>query len=105
MDGTGRPLLQPNPQAPTQSMLFGRSVVVLSNKTLPTANSAYPFIIGDLKAAVILWDRKQMSLDMTTVGGNTWYTNSLELRAIEREDVTLWDDEAVIYGTIPVPAS
>lgn len=105
MDGTGRPLLQPNPQAPTQSMLFGRNVVVLSNKTLATANSKYPFIIGDLKAAVILWDRKQMSLDMTTVGGNTWYTNSLELRAIEREDVTLWDDEAVIYGTIPVPAS
>jgi HK97 family phage major capsid protein len=104
MDGNGRPLLQPDPTAPTASLLFGRRVVVLSNKTIPTATGKMPFIVGDLKEAIVLWDRKQMSLDMTDIGGEAWRTNSMELRAIEREDVTLWDSEAVVYGTITQPA-
>jgi HK97 family phage major capsid protein len=99
----GRPLLQPNPQAPTSHMLFGRPLVVLANTTLATTAGKAPFIVGDLKEAVILWDRKQMSLDITTVGGDSWRTNSTEIRAIEREDVTLWDAEAVIYGEITLP--
>jgi HK97 family phage major capsid protein len=105
MDGNGRPLLQPDPTSPTQSMLFGHRVVVLSNKTIPTATGKMPFIIGDLKEAVILWDRKQMSLDMTNIGGEAWRTNSVEIRAIEREDVTLWDSEAVVYGQITQPVA
>lgn len=104
MDGNGRPLLQPDPTSPTTHTLFGHKVVVLSNKTIATSAGKAPFIIGDLTEAVILWDRKQMSLDMTDIGGEAWRTNSMELRAIEREDVTLWDSEAVVYGTITLPA-
>lgn len=104
MDGNGRPLLQPDPTSPTSHTLFGHSVVVLSNKTLATVAGKAPFIIGDLAEAVILWDRKQMSLDMTDIGGEAWRTNSMELRAIEREDVTLWDSEAVVFGQITLPA-
>jgi HK97 family phage major capsid protein len=33
-DADGRPLLQPDPTKPTQKLLFGKPVVVLSNKTL-----------------------------------------------------------------------
>ncbi|MGE0993029.1 phage major capsid protein, partial [Bacillus sp. GMa5/2] len=37
-----------------------------------------------------------------TEGGNAWRTNTSEFRAIEREDVTPWDTEAVVYGQIIV---
>lgn len=102
-DNDGRPLLQPDPTNATRKMLFGRPVVVLSNKTIATdSDGNAPFIIGDLKEAVVLWDRQQMSIDMTKEGGNAWRTNTTEFRAIEREDVTLWDSEAVVYGLLDI---
>lgn len=101
-DGNGRPLLQDDPQDATQKRLFGRLVVVLSNKTIATESGKAPFIIGDLKEAIVLWDRKQMSLDMTKEGGEAWRSNTTEFRAIEREDVTKWDEEAVVYGQIDI---
>lgn len=102
-DADGRPLLQPDPTNSTGKLLHGRSVVVLSNKTIATTvGNLVPFIIGDLKEAIVLWDRQQLSVDMTKVGGNSWRTNSTEFRAIEREDVTVWDSEAVVYGQLDI---
>lgn len=101
-DGKDRPLLQDDPQDATQKRLFGHRVIVLSNKTIATDEGKAPFIIGDLKEAVVLWDRKQMSLDMTKEGGEAWRSNTTEFRAIEREDVTAWDPEAVVYGQIDI---
>ncbi|WP_100619094.1 phage major capsid protein [Bacillus cereus] len=102
-DKNGRPLLQPDPTNPTRSLLSGKPVITLSNKTIATdKDGKAPFIVGNLKEAIILWDRKQLSIDMTTEGGNAWRTNTSEFRAIEREDVTPWDTEAVVYGQIIV---
>ncbi|PGU17023.1 phage major capsid protein [Bacillus thuringiensis] len=102
-DKNGRPLLQPDPTNPTRSLLSGKPVITLSNKTIATdKDEKAPFIVGNLKEAIILWDRKQLSIDMTTEGGNAWRTNTSEFRAIEREDVTPWDTEAVVYGQIIV---
>ncbi|MGH0790752.1 phage major capsid protein [Bacillus cereus] len=102
-DKNGRPLLQPDPTNPTRKLFAGKPVIVLSNKTIATdKDGKAPFIVGDLKEAVILWDRKQLSIDMTKEGGNAWRTNTSEFRAIEREDVTLWDAEAVVYGQITI---
>ena len=102
-DKNGRPLLQPDPTNPTRKLFSGKPVIVLSNKTIATdKDGKAPFIVGDLKEAVILWDRKQLSIDMTKEGGNAWRTNTSEFRAIEREDVTLWDQEAAVYGQITI---
>ncbi|MHA4261662.1 phage major capsid protein [Bacillus cereus] len=102
-DKNGRPLLQPDPTNPTRSLLLGKPVITLSNKTIATdKDGKAPFIVGNLKEAIILWDRKQLSIDMTKEGGNAWRTNTSEFRAIEREDVTPWDTEAVVYGQITV---
>ncbi|AHA74560.1 phage major capsid protein, HK97 family [Bacillus thuringiensis YBT-1518] len=102
-DKNGRPLLQPDPTNPTRKLFGGKPVIVLSNKTIATdKDGKAPFIVGDLKEAVFLWDRKQLSIDMTKEGGNAWRTNTSEFRAIEREDVTLWDAEAVVYGQITI---
>ncbi|OUZ05853.1 phage major capsid protein, partial [Bacillus pumilus] len=102
-DKDGRPLLQPDPTNPTRKLLSGKPVITLSNKTIATdKDGKAPFIVGDLKEAIVLWDRKQLSIDMTKEGGNAWITNTSEFRAIEREDVTPWDTEAVVYGQITV---
>ncbi len=107
-DADGRPLLQPDPTSPTRKLLFGKPVVVLSNKTLASTVDAtagtttYPFVVGDLKEAIVLFDRKKMSVDTTKEGGNSWRNDTTELRAIEREDVKLRDGESVIYGQIEV---
>lgn len=105
-DGNGRPLLQPDPTQPTRKLLFGYPVVKLSNKTIATEGNLAPIIIGDLKEAVVLWDRKQLSIDKTREGGDAWRTNTTEFRVIKRLDVTAWDSEAVVYGQLditPVP--
>lgn len=102
-DKMGRPLLQPDPTNPTRHLFAGKPVIILSNKTIATTTDGKaPFIVGDLKEAVVLWDRQQLSLDMTKEGGSAWRGNTTEFRAIEREDVTLWDTEAVVYGQITV---
>jgi HK97 family phage major capsid protein len=102
-DKNGRPLLQPDPTQATRKLLFGiHPVIRLSNKTIATVNNKAPFIIGVLEEAIVLWDRKQMSLDMTKEGGQAWRTNTTEFRAIQREDVTKWDPEAVVYGQIDI---
>ncbi|WP_026908949.1 phage major capsid protein [Paucisalibacillus globulus] len=106
-DNDGKYLLQDDVTSPTGKSIKGRPVVTLSNKTIATtAEGLAPFIVGDLKEAIVLWDRQQLSIDMTKVGGNAWRTNSTEFRAIEREDVTKWDEEAVVFAQFdidPVP--
>ena len=102
-DKNGRPLLQPDPTQATRKLLFGtHPIVKLSNKTIATVNGKAPFIIGDLKEAIVYWDRQQMLLDMTKEGGDAWRSNTTEFRVIEREDVTKWDTEAVVYGQIDI---
>lgn len=102
-DGNGRPLLQPDPQDSTKKLLHGYRVVVLSKRTIPvTEDGLAPFIIGDLEEAIVLWDRKKKSIDMTKVGGQAWRTNTSEFRVIQREDVTKWDPEAVVYAQLDI---
>lgn len=101
-DGNDRPLLQPDPQDATKKLLFGRRVVVLSNKTIATEGGLAPFIIGVLDEAVNYWDRKQLSIDMTKVGGDAWRSNTTEFRAIMRLDTGAWDEEAVVYAQIDI---
>lgn len=102
MDQQGRPLLQPMPTDATKRTFAGKEVVVLSNKTLATDTNKAPFIVGDMYEAITLFDRQQLSIDMTTQGGNAWRTNSTEMRAIEREDVAKVDANAVVYGQLDI---
>ncbi|MCM3211664.1 phage major capsid protein [Bacillus licheniformis] len=101
-DAFGRYLLQRNPTDPTKKLLFGKPVSVISDKYLPNGGTKttpkYPLIIGDLKEAVKLFDRQQYSILTTNVGGKAFYRNSTDMRIIEREDVVLWDTDAVVYA-------
>jgi HK97 family phage major capsid protein len=95
-DGTY--VLQPNPTNPTQKLLAGKPVVVISNRFFSAAEGKAPVIIGDLKEAVILFDRQTYSIKTTDVGDDAFRRNTTNMRVIEREDVKTWDDEAVVYG-------
>ena len=63
-----------------------------------------PFIIGDLYEGVVYWDREWMSIAesaIAAIGDFNAFEQDLTLyRAIEREDVTLRDTEAFVYGYI-----
>ncbi|ETT58188.1 phage major capsid protein [Paenibacillus sp. FSL H8-0457] len=104
-DSDGRDLLQPNPLNPTQKMFKGKPIVVMANRWLPstgTTTKLAPMIIGDLKEAVVLFDRQQYSIASTNVGGKSFARNSTDVRAIQREDVRAFDLDAVVYGQLTI---
>ncbi|MEC0391300.1 phage major capsid protein [Bacillus subtilis] len=102
-DADGKYLLKDIPSEPTNKMLFGCRVVVISNKILKTKSGKAPVIVGDLKEAIVLFDRQQQSIASTDVGAGAFETNTTKVRAIEREDVKLWDSEAIVYGQLTLP--
>lgn len=105
-DEQGRYLLQDSISAPTGKQFLGKDVAVVSNKDLATSGSKVPVILGDLKEAVVLFDRKHLSIKASDVAGDAYLTDSTLFRAIERLDVKMRDEEAFVYGQVditPVP--
>ena len=102
-DNNGQYLLQPNPTNPTQKMIFGKPVAIVSDTYLPNevdTETKAPIIVGDLKEAVVLFDRQQRSLTSTNIGAGAFETNSTKVRGIERLDIKGWDTAAAVYGQI-----
>lgn len=107
-DADGKYLLQPNPAEPMKMQLCAGTttipVVVIPNADLPNDTTKIPFIIGDLNEGVVYWDRQQMSITVSntaSIGELNAFEEDLTLyRAIEREDVTKRDDQAVRYCTL-----
>ncbi|MEC0405732.1 phage major capsid protein [Bacillus velezensis] len=101
-DAFGHYLLQPDPINKTHKLLFDKPVRVISNKYLPNGgtktNPKFPLIIGDLKEAITLFDRQKYSIAFTNVGAGAFETNTTKIRVIEREDVKLADDGAVVFA-------
>ncbi|MDZ4486025.1 phage major capsid protein [Bacillus cereus] len=107
-DKDGKYLLQSDPTQKNKKLFAGTNpVVVVSNrflKTKGTTNKKAPLIIGDLKEAIVLFKREDMELASTDVGGKAFTRNTLDLRAIQRDDVQMWDNEAAVYGEIDLSA-
>lgn len=65
-----------------------------------------PMIIGDLNEGVVYWDRQLTTITVSNiaqVGDLNAFEEDLTIyRAIEREDVTLRDDKAVVNGYIEI---
>lgn len=106
-DLNGNYLLQPSVTSPTGKQLFGVPVVMVSNKDLPTdvttpLTPKAPFIIGDLKEAVVMFDRETLSIMSSNVAMDAFQTDNTYFRAIEREEVKTRDAEAFIYGEVTI---
>ena len=103
-DGDGNYLLQPDVIDPTQKRLLGYMVQVLPNSTFPSETGKAPFLVGDLKEAINFYDRGVYEVTPTTIGGDSFKRNSLDIRVIDRFGVTALDPDAVVYGEITVSA-
>ena len=100
-------LLKPEVADATQYRFAGFPVKVYDNDTMPsnTATSGklgIPFIIGDLKEAIVMFERKGVSILGSNVAGDAFAHDMTYFRAIEREVVKVRDSAAVINGVMTV---
>lgn len=107
-DKNGRPLLNPDPTSSTNLQLrAGATIVpirVLPNDDMKSDGNKVPFVIGDLKEGIKLFDRKKtniMTSNTAVVGSGVDAINAFEddctlFRGIEREDVEVKDEKAFV---------
>lgn len=110
VDKNGRYLLTPSIQDPAKKVLaVGAStipIVVVPNSVMATKTNKVPFVIGDLKEAVKIFDRAKLSI-MTSNTAAVGQLNAFEMdltlfRGIERFDCKIKDSDAFVNGTITV---
>ena len=103
-DATGNYILQSDPTQRTKELLFGKyPIVKMSNKTLKTTSKKAPFICGDLKEAITLFDRENMTIEISTEAGDLWNKDQTGIKVRERLDIQAVDSEAIIKGQITLP--
>ena len=106
----GEYLLQSSPADPMKLVLCAGAtsvpVEIIPNADMPTVENKIPMIIGDLKEAIVYWDRQLMTIavsNIAQVGDLNAFEEDLTIyRAIEREDVTTRDVQAVVNGYVEV---
>jgi HK97 family phage major capsid protein len=105
-DGTGRPLLQPDPSNATAFRVKGRPVVVLSDAHWPnmTAPVRARIAIGSGRSYMTLFRRTGFEFASTNVGGAAWRSNSTEVRGIARLDSAEVDTGAMTVLKVTLPA-
>lgn len=96
-DAQGRYMLQRDVTQPDQYLLDGKPVTVVADKWLPDVSGSHPLYFGDFKQAITLFDRENMELLSTNVGGGSFETDTTKIRVIDRFDVQEVDDGA--YAT------
>lgn len=110
VDKQGRYLLSPDVQNPMQMVLAVGArkipVKVVPNVILATKTNKIPFVIGDLKEAVKIFDRAKLNImtsNVAAVGTLNAFEQDLTLfRGIERFDCKVKDSDAFVNGTITV---
>ena len=110
VDKNGRYLLTPSIQDPAKKVLaVGAStipIVVVPNSILTTKTNKVPFIVGDFKEAIKLFDRDKLSImtsNVAAVGQLNAFEQDLTLfRGIERLDCKTKDANAFVNGYITI---
>lgn len=102
IDGEGRPLLQPDPSAPTSFRLMSRPVVVVPTTQWAnlTSTDRARMAIGDGKEFATLFRRSPLEMASTSIGGDAWRFNNTEVRAIYRIDEAVMDAAAMTLLTL-----
>ena len=89
-------LMQRDVQSPTGYMIDGFPVKEVADRWLPDKSSAHPLYFGDLKQAVTLFDRENMSLLATNIGAGAFEYDLTKIRVIDGFDVATVDNEAFV---------
>ncbi|MDU4147947.1 phage major capsid protein [Clostridium paraputrificum] len=111
-DSDGKYVLQSNPTNLTQKLLFGvYPVTVVSNKVLPSKGVGstgeetawkHPFICGDLKEAITIFDRENMTIEISTEAGDLWGKDQTGIKVRERLDIQAVDSEAIVKAEVEI---
>ncbi|WP_249629091.1 phage major capsid protein [Streptococcus uberis] len=101
----GEYLMEDDVKSPTGKSIEGYAVKVVADKWLPKAGSAMPLYFGDLKQAITLFDRENMELLATNIGGGAFETDTNKVRVIDRFDVQPTDTDAVLAGSFTAIAN
>lgn len=89
-------LMQRDVKSPTGYSIDGFPVKEVADRWLPNKSTAHPLYFGDLKQAVTLFDRENMSLLATNIGAGAFETDTTKIRVIDRFDVQTVDGEAFV---------
>ena len=103
-DAEGRYLMQPDVTQPDRYLIDGKPVLRIADKWLPDVSGSHPLYFGDFKQAITLFDRENMELTTTNIGGGAFETNTTKVRVIDRFDVQLIDDGAFAVGSFKTVA-
>ena len=89
-------LMERDVKSPTGYSIDGFPVKEVADRWLPNKSTARPLYFGDLKQAVTLFDRENMSLLATNIGAGAFETDTTKIRVIDRFDVATVDGEAFV---------
>lgn len=103
-DADGRYLMQPDVTQPDRYLIDGKPVLRIADKWLPDVSGSHPLYFGDFKQAITLFDRENMELTTTNIGGGAFETNTTKVRVIDRFDVEMVDDGAFAVGSFKTVA-
>lgn len=107
-DQQGRFLLQDDITLPGRKLLFGRPIVPVSNRYLPSREDTgqgktfAPIFIGNGREFAVWFTRGTYELASTREGGEAWRRDTLEMRVITRDDLKQWDAAAMVKGELDV---
>lgn len=89
-------LMERDVKSPTGYSIDGFPVKEVADRWLPNKSSAHPLYFGDLKQAVTLFDRENMSLLATNIGAGAFEYDLTKIRVIDGFDVATVDNEAFV---------
>lgn len=89
-------LMERDVKSPTGYSIDGFPVKEVADRWLPNKDSARPLYFGDLKQAVTLFDRENMSLLATNIGAGAFEYDLTKIRVIDGFDVATVDNEAFV---------
>lgn len=96
-------LLQPDVKQAGVYQIMGKRVVEIGDRWLTNGGTAstpvYPIYFGDLKQAVTLFDRENMSLLTSDTAAGAYEQDQTKIRVIDRFDVEATDSEAFVPGS------
>lgn len=111
-DSDGKYVLQADPTNATKKLLFGEyPVTVVSNKVLKSKGVGssgqetawkHPIICGDLKEAITIFDRENMTIEISTEAGDLWGKDQTGIKVRERLDIQAVDSEAIVKAEVEV---
>ena len=116
-DTNNRPLLGPIPNEPKKMQLsIGTSVIpvikfpnsaLASTAATSGTGGKIPFMIGDMKEAIVKFDRKMLTIDASNTAAigslNAFASDMTLLRGIFRADYAIRDSEAIFKGYVATP--